>query len=363
MKYIDEFRDGKLARGVVEEIKNVSRTPANLMEVCGSHTVALFKGGLRALLPSHLRLISGPGCPVCVTAKEDVDWAYQVALKPEVIFATFGDMLRVPGSYGNLQDAGARGAEIKVVYSPMDALSLARQNPSKKVIFFAVGFETTSPAIASTLLRAKAEGLENFYLLVGHKLVPPALAALVQDPACRIQGFIAPGHVSVILGTEPYQFLAKQHRIPVVITGFEALDMLEGILFLVRQIEAGRAEVEIQYRRTVTPQGNLLARQALAEVFEPEDAYWRGIGVIPQSGLRLRGPWSRYDAKKLFPLEIHSTPDPAGCSCGEVLKGLLLPSECPLFAGVCTPEEPIGPCMVSTEGSCAAYYRFKGLKV
>lgn len=360
MKYIDEYRDRKLAQGLAAEIKRVSKKPANLMEACGSHTVALFKAGIRQLLPEHLRLISGPGCPVCVTAKEDVDWAYQTAQKPEVIFCTFGDMLRVPGSYGTLQDAGARGAQIKIVYSPMDALKVAREHPAKKVIFFAVGFETTSPAIASTLLRAQEEQIENFYLLVSHKLIPPALAALVQDPQCRINGFIAPGHVSVILGSEPYQFISAEYGIPVVITGFEAVDILEGILHLVRQIEEGQPRVEIQYRRTVTPQGNPLARKVLEEVFEPADAYWRGIGLIPQSGLRLRGTWSRYDAKNLFPLKIHAVPDPEGCSCGEVLKGMLIPSECPLFATVCKPEEPVGPCMVSAEGSCAAYYRFKG---
>lgn len=359
MKYIDEFRDRKLAQGLAEEIKRISQKPANLMEACGSHTVALFRSGIRQLLPSNLRLISGPGCPVCVTAKEDVDWAYQVALKKEVIFCTFGDMLRVPGSQGTLQDAGAQGAQLKIVYSPMDALQTARENPSHKVIFFAVGFETTSPAIASTLLRAQDKGLKNFYLLVCHKLIPPALAALVQDQHCRINGFIAPGHVSVILGTEPYQFIPRQYGIPVVITGFEALDILEGILHLVRQIEQGRAEVKIQYTRSVAPGGNPLAQKVLDQVFEPEDAHWRGIGLIPQSGLRLRETWARYDAKNLFPLKIHSTPDPTGCSCGEVLKGILIPPECPLFATLCTPENPVGPCMVSAEGSCAAYYRFK----
>jgi len=358
LKFIDEFQDLKLASELADRIARDSSRPLNLMEVCGTHTVSIFRHGIRDLLPPPISLLSGPGCPVCVTSPADLDRAIRLARHPGVILATFGDMLRVPGPEGSLQKARAEGADVRMVYSPLDALGLARDCPGKKVVFFAVGFETTSPLVAATVKRAASMGLGNFFVFSVHKLIPPALRALVSSGESRIDGFILPGHVSAIIGSGPYQFLAHEHRIPSVISGFEPLDMLQSIWMLVRQAEKGEARVEIQYRRAVSPEGNRKALACLQEVFCPVDDRWRGLGTVPQSGLKLREEYRDWDAEFHFDLPMVASVDPPTCRCGEVLRGAVRPSQCPLFSSSCTPENPLGPCMVSSEGTCAAYYRY-----
>lgn len=350
----------------VETLKNLLKQigkPVRLMEVCGTHTVAIFRQGIRELLPDGLSLISGPGCPVCVTAVEDIEKAMEIARKENVIFTTFGDMMRVPGIKKNLSEAKAEGADIRVLYSPMDALKIAAENKDKKIVFFATGFETTSPSIAATLFEADRKGINNFYIYSVHKLVPPALDALLGSGEVKIDGFIMPGHVSTIIGTRPYEFIAEKYHKPSVITGFEAGDILQGINMLLEQIASNRAEVEIQYKKVVREEGNPKAVALINEYFEPCDAYWRGIGTIPLSGLKLREKYKHRDINSVIKIEtsfISGPQEPKGCSCGEILKGIKTPDECPLFAGVCTPENPVGACMVSTEGSCAAYYKYGG---
>ncbi|MBA4370686.1 MAG: hydrogenase formation protein HypD [Coriobacteriaceae bacterium] len=352
------FRDPEVARGLVDALAAVSKTPVKIMEVCGTHTVAIAKNGLRELMPETITLLSGPGCPVCVTANRDIDTAIELGRQPNVILATFGDMMKVPGSYSSLTQEKGDGRDIRIVYSPLDALTIAEENPDKHVVFLGVGFETTAPTIAAVIKRAKDSGLGNFSVHAVHKTVPEALRALVNDPDVQVGGFILPGHVSVIIGLEPYRFLASEYGIPSVITGFEPVDVLQGVLMLAKQVEEGRAEVEIAYRRGVAPEGNLAALALMDEVFEVSDADWRGIGVIPNTGLAIREKYAAFDALERIPVTPPEPKEIAGCQCGDVLRGVILPYQCRLFAKGCTPEHPIGPCMVSSEGSCAAYYRY-----
>jgi hydrogenase expression/formation protein HypD len=346
---------------MLEELKKLTDgigKPLKLMEVCGTHTVEIFRHGIRDIIPRNIMLLSGPGCPVCVTSVHDVDIAIAIAKKPGVILATFGDMMRVPGGKGSMLDARSEGADIRVLYSPLDALSLARKEQDREVVFFATGFETTSPLIAGTIAHAQEAGIRNFFVYAAHKLVPPALKALLDSPDVSVDGFILPGHVSTIIGRKPYEFVATQYKKPSVITGFEAAEIIEGILMIVRQIAQKRAEIEIQYRTVVREEGNPRAVELLEKYFEPADAYWRGIGVIPGSGLALKKQYAAFDANRKFNPQVTEAAEPELCSCGDILRGVKVPSECPLFGTACTPEAPVGPCMVSTEGSCAAYYKY-----
>ncbi len=337
--------------------KRVGR-PLKLMEVCGTHTVAIFRHGIRDVIPANISLISGPGCPVCVTSVKDVDSAIAISRIPRVTLATFGDMMRVPGGKGSLNDARSQGADVRIFYSPMDSVKLAVEAPEREVVFFATGFETTSPLIAATVAEAEKRGVRNFSIYTVHKLVPPALKALLGSPDVQVDGFILPGHVSTIIGMRPYEFMASEYGKPGVITGFDAGDIIEGILMILMQIAQKRAAIEIQYTKVVREEGNTRAVSFIEEVFEPADAYWRGIGTIPGSGLRLRERFSRFDALKKFAPDVPDYPEPAECSCGDVLRGVKIPPECPMFGTGCTPESPVGACMVSAEGSCAAYYRY-----
>jgi hydrogenase expression/formation protein HypD len=332
--------------------------PLKLMEVCGTHTVEIFRHGIRDVIPKSITLLSGPGCPVCVTSVRDVDAAIALARMTGVVLATFGDMMRVPGGRESMLEARSEGADIRVLYSPLDALKLAQQEKNKQVVFFATGFETTSPLIAGTLAHAEQAGTKNFTVYAAHKLVPPALKALLDSPDVLVDGFILPGHVSTIIGRKPYEFIAAQYDKPSVITGFEAKEIIEGVLMIVRQIARKKASVEIQYRSVVREEGNPRAVELLEQYFEPSDAYWRGIGVIPGSGLRLRDAYACFDANKKFNPPVSDAKEPELCSCGDILRGVKLPTACALFGTGCTPENPIGPCMVSTEGSCAAYYKY-----
>ena len=342
----------------IKDLMNAIGKPVKLMEVCGTHTVAIFKQGIRDVIPKEISLLSGPGCPVCVTAIRDVDVAIAISKMNGNILSTFGDMMRVPGSKQSFFHAQAEGANIRIVYSPMDALKLALGNKDKKVIFFATGFETTSPSIAGTLFEAERKGAHNFFIYSTHKLVPPALKALLDSGEVRIDGLILPGHVCTITGCTPYEFLASDYKVPSVITGFEAEDILQGIMMLLEQITGKRPSTEIQYVRAVTKEGNKKAVSILNEYFEPCDANWRGIGVIPQSGLRLKNKYSRWDAAKQFVIDVPEAKEPKACMCGLVLRGIKIPTDCPLFGRTCTPERPVGACMVSSEGSCAAYYKY-----
>ena len=358
MHLADEFRSRKLSRGLLGRIKELSGRPVNLMEVCGTHTVNFFRFGLRTLLPSSINLLSGPGCPVCVTPTEDVDAALALAGMPGVILVTFGDMMRVPGSRSSLEKERAEGKDIRVVYSSLDALSLAEKEKEKKIVFFAVGFETTQPGVACTVLEARERDLANFFLLVAHKVIPPAMEVLLAGKEVHIDAFLCPGHVSTIIGAHPYEFIPEKYGVPCVITGFEPLDILRGVEMSLTQIEKNSSRVEIQYRRCVREEGNKEAQKRIAEVFEVVDAPWRGLGEIPASGLALREDFSPYDARKAFPLQLEPAEDPPECRCGEILRGVIIPPECPQFGKVCHPENPLGPCMVSSEGTCAAYYRY-----
>jgi hydrogenase expression/formation protein HypD len=347
----------KIAHSIKILFETIGR-PVNLMEVCGTHTVAIFRHGIRDIIPNGINLLSGPGCPVCVTPLKDVDTAIAISQLDGVILATFGDMMRVPGSKQSLYHAQAEGAQIRVVYSPMDALKIALEHADKAVVFFATGFETTSPSIAGTLSESERLGAKNFSIYSAHKLIPPALKALVCSRDVRVNGFILPGHVSTIIGSRPYRFIASDYRTPSVITGFEALDILQGIMMLLNQIASTKAEVEIQYKRVVREEGNQKALSLLYEYFEPCDSHWRGLGVIPQSGLHLKQHMKHRDAKILFDMDIPDATEPKSCLCGQVLRGIKRPTDCLLFGKTCTPEHPVGACMVSTEGSCAAYYKY-----
>ncbi len=350
-------------RLIVEKIKSLMGQigrPVRLMEVCGTHTVAIFRHGIRSLLPEGIRLLSGPGCPVCVTSIRNIDTAIAISKADDVIFTTFGDMMRVPGGRQSLSEARAEDADIRIVYSPLDALKFASENKDKMIVFFATGFETTSPSVAGTLFEAERRGIDNFYIYSVHKLVPPVLKALLDSGDVRVDGFILPGHVSTIIGSRPYEFIASDYKKPSVITGFDAEDILQAITMLLDQILSARADVEIQYKRVVKEHGNPKAVSLINEYFEPCGAHWRGIGVIPQSGLKLRDNVSHRDVKTVFDIDVPDHPEPKACSCGEVLRGIKIPPECPLFGKACTPDKPVGACMVSTEGSCAAYYRYRG---
>ena len=328
------------------------------MEVCGTHTVAIARNGIRDLMPEGLRLASGPGCPVCVTCNRDIDTVIALARIPNVTITTFGDMTRVPGSTSSLLAEQAAGRSVEIVYSPLDALAFAKAHPEREVVFVGVGFETTTPLVAMAIKRARAMGLSNFTVFAAHKNMPGALELLVGDPTLELDALILPGHVSTIIGAEPYRFLAEKYGIPGVITGFEPVDVLQGIAMLVRQLHEGRAEIEIAYARGVMPEGNPVALAAIDEVFETCTATWRGLGDIPGSGYRIRDEFANFDAVRRFEPDVEPTRDPKGCRCGDVLRARIAPNECPLFRTVCTPENPVGPCMVSSEGSCAAYYRY-----
>lgn len=360
LEVLDQFHDPALCARVLERLRATLDGPLRFMEVCGTHTVAIFRSGLRSILPSEIVHLSGPGCPVCVTHEAEVNAFLDLAEKPGVIIATFGDLMRVPGSRGRtLKAAQADGARVEVVYSPPDALKIAAANPDAQVVFLGVGFETTAPGVAASLKMAKAQGISNYRVLSFHKLVPPALDALLSDPGTDIDAFIMPGHVSAIIGLEPYLPVAAKYGKSAAIAGFEPLDILQALLFLAECKRDGRAEVVNLYRRVVRDEGNAKARAILAETFAPSDALWRGIGCIPGSGLEIAEAYAQFDAKRAFGITIEDCPPLPGCKCGDVLKGKLNPSQCPLFGKACTPAKPVGPCMVSTEGSCAAYYKYQ----
>ncbi|MCL0059770.1 hydrogenase formation protein HypD [Dehalococcoidia bacterium] len=358
MKLTSEFRRSELAQGLVSRIHRRSKAPARLMEFCGGHTVAILKHGIRQLLPPTIEMLSGPGCPVCVTANADLDKAMALAKVPGVILATFGDMLKIPGSNSSLQEAKAEGADVRIVYSTMDGLDIARQNPEKSVVFLGIGFETTAPTLAASVLQAEQEGIENYYILSQHKLCPPVTRALLDSGEVKLQGIVCPGHVSVIIGSRSWEFIPRDYGIPCVVSGFEPLDILQCIDMLLTQIESGISTVEIAYRRGVRPEGNQTAQELMKEVFEPCPTSWRGVGIVPQSGLRLRERYRRFDAELAFDFDPGPTKEHQGCICGEILRGVKTPRDCPLFAKVCNPEQPVGSCMVSSEGSCAAYYLY-----
>jgi len=396
---ISSWRDPELARILIEGISrqaeklsalrgaaddagsNAGNTPIKIMEVCGTHTMAIAKWGLRDVLPDNITLVSGPGCPVCVTANADIDQAIELAKQPDVIITTFGDMMKVPGSYESLSDVKVQGHDVRIVYSPLDALDIAEKETDKQVIFIAVGFETTTPLIAATIKRAAAMELDNFSVCAIHKTVPKALLAIADDPEVQVSALILPGHVSTIIGLEPYQFLAKDFGIPSVIAGFEPVDILQSILMLLEQLVAlvevaeesdqtaapaasatapAVARVDLAYTRGVAVDGNPVARATIDEVFQPNDANWRGLGVIPETGLVLRDNFAQFDATKRFDIDLPPTIEPKGCQCGDILRGVISPHDCRLFGRACTPQNPIGPCMVSSEGSCAAWYRYYG---
>jgi len=358
MKYLSEYRDPELARSLVERINRTVTKRWTLMEVCGGQTHTIVKQGIHEVLSDAVEMIHGPGCPVCVTPLEQIDRALHLAALPDVVFTSFGDMLRVPGSECDLLQIKARGGNVSVVYSPLDAVQLALSNPDKEVVFFAVGFETTAPANAMAVWRAKELGIENFSVLVSHVTVPPAMVAILEDPDNRVQGFLAAGHVCTVMGWKEYEPLADKYEVPIVVTGFEPLDILEGIWMAIRQLEDGRHEVENQYVRAVRREGNRPAQELVSKVFQPVDRGWRGIGTIPASGLGLRPELAAFDAERKFGLEgIHAEESPE-CRAGDVLRGHLKPYECPAFGTSCTPENPLGAPMVSSEGACAAYYNF-----
>lgn len=356
--------DPKEATGVLERIKGLVDGPVRFMEVCGTHTVSIFRSGIRTILPVSIDLISGPGCPVCVTPPEEIRRAMDLALQKDVVLVTFGDLMKVPVGGKSLEHLKAEGADIRVVLSPLDALEIAKREPKRKVVFFAVGFETTAPAVAATLIEAKRQAVKNFFVLSAQRLIPPAIRALLEGGKVLLDGFILPGHVSVIIGKDPYEFIAREFLLPAVITGFEPLDVLESIWMLLEQKRRGLPQVLIQYRRAVRPEGNPKARHLMEEVFYAVDARWRGLGFIPQSGLKLREGFFHWDAERAFGLlPPEPMAEPPGCSCGEVLQGLKKPPQCKLFGKACTPSNPVGPCMVSSEGSCAAYYKYGGRDV
>jgi hydrogenase expression/formation protein HypD len=361
MKYVDEFRDGELGRRLVAELEGLVEPgrPVKIMEVCGGHTHTIYKHGLEQLVPPEIDFVHGPGCPVCVIPMGRVDDAIALAERPEVIFTTFGDMLRVPGGRGSLLEAKARGADVRMVYSPLDALELARRHPDREVIFFAIGFETTAPATAVTLLRARADGVANFSAFCNHVTIAPPLRAILDAPGLRLDAFIAPGHVSTVVGTRLYEFICRDYGKPVVVTAFEPIDILHATVMLARQLRESRCEVENQYTRVVRRDGNPRALEALAETMELRDTFeWRGLGFIERSALKLKDEFAAWDAEARFPLPGARHEDPRACQCGEVLIGAIKPYECRVFGTACTPERPIGTCMVSSEGACAAYYNY-----
>ncbi len=358
MKYLDEFRDKKLARPLVAELKKSVTIPLRVMEICGSHTMAIFRNGIRSILPEGYTLISGPGCPVCVTSASHMDAFIAMAERPGVRVAIFGDLFRVPGTNGSLCNAGARGAKIDIVYSPMDALDLAVRHPEDLIVFLGVGFETTTPGIAATILAAKTKRVTNFAVFSTQKVMPPPLMALLADPQLKIDGLLCPGHVSSIIGAGAYQPLVEKYNLACVVAGFETTDLLNGLILLARQVGSGQPKVENTYRRAVNWEGNARAARMVDEIFEPADMEWRGLGMIPGSGLAIRSQYADFDAVVRLDITLPEAKEAKGCRCGEILKGMSIPTECPLFKTRCTPQNPIGPCMVSSEGTCAAYYKY-----
>jgi hydrogenase expression/formation protein HypD len=358
MKYIDEYRSARLAQSIVNEIRRIQTRRWVIMEVCGGQTHSIVKHGIDRLLPEGIELVHGPGCPVCVTPLETIDKAHAIAAREGVIFCSFGDMLRVPGSHGDLFTLRSQGADIRVVYSPLDCLKIARANPEKKIVFFAIGFETTAPANAMLVHRAQQEGVKNVSILVSHSLVPPAMSFILQSPQNRVQGFLGPGHVCVIMGYREYEPIAERYKVPIVITGFEPLDLLEGVLMTVRQLERGAASVENQYSRVLDRDGNVAARTLVNSVFEVSDRKWRGVGSIPKSGYKLRWEYRDHDAERIFEVKEIDTQESAICISGLILRGIKKPHDCPAFGTMCTPLTPLGATMVSAEGACAAYYAY-----
>ena len=359
MKYLDEYRNADAAKQLAAAIARMTTRPWNIMEVCGGQTHAILRFGLDEMLPPEINLIHGPGCPVCVTPMEMIDRALAIAARPDVIFCSFGDMLRVPGSTKDLFTVKSEGGDVRIVYSPMDAVALAQKNPGKQVVFFGVGFETTAPANAMAVVQASRLGLANFSVLVSHVLVPPAICAVLSSPSNRVQGFLAAGHVCTIMGTQEYEPIAEKYHVPIVVTGFEPLDILQGVLMCVQQLEAGRAEVEIQYARAVRTEGNRVAQQILKDVFQIVPRKWRGIGEIPDSGWSLRDAYAQFDAGRRFDVAHITAEEPAECIAGLVLQGQKKPHECPAFGTRCTPDHPLGAPMVSSEGACSAYFRYR----
>ncbi len=343
---------------IAEAISALLPCPVTFMEVCGTHTVNIFRFGLRGLFPEKLKLVSGPGCPVCVTPPEEIDFLIALSKEPGVILATFGDMLRVPGSLGSLKEARASGAAVRLVYSPLDAVNLAKENPGQKVVFAAVGFETTAPAVAVAVLEAYRAGLDNFYLAVSHRTMPGALRALLSSGTVALDGFLLPGHVATITGAAYFRFVAEEFGLPAVVAGFTAPQIMKGLYLLARQVAEGRAEVEIAYQEAVSWEGNVMGQQLMRKVFEPCEARWRGLGLIPGSGLKLRDKYASFDAKRAFSLKLPPPQEVLGCRCGDILCGRATPVDCPFFAKSCTPQNPKGPCMVSSEGTCAAWYAY-----
>jgi hydrogenase expression/formation protein HypD len=358
VKFIDEYQDSKLASGLARRIAQRSTKRVRLMEFCGGHTHAILRYGIRQLVPKTVEMRSGPGCPVCVTATADLDKSIALAHLPDVIITTFGDMIRVPGSYSSLQKAKAEGADVRIVYSTIDAVEIAKVNPGKSVIFIGIGFETTAPTIAASILKAQQERIQNFYVLSLNKLTPPVMKALLDSGEIKLDGIVCPGHVSVIIGSHPYEFIPRDYGVACVISGFEPLDILLCIDKLVEQIEKRKPKVEIAYPRGAKPEGNRKARQLMDDVFEIGEANWRGIGVVPQSGLKIGRRYERFDADKAFSVSLKPSKEPMGCRCGDVIRGAATPLQCQLFRKVCTLESPVGPCMVSSEGACAAYYQY-----
>jgi hydrogenase expression/formation protein HypD len=358
MEWINTFRDSEIGKNLAEQLKEMKPGPARIMEVCGTHTVSIAHNGIRELMPPGIELTSGPGCPVCVTDTSEIDLFINAARRKDTIITTFGDLIKVPGSSSTLKAEKANGADIRVVYSPLDAVEIARQNGSEEVVFLGIGFETTTPTIAAAIIQAERSGVHNFSVISAHKLMPPALEALVADDEIKIDGLLCPGHVSIIIGANAYEPLVAQYGIPCVIAGFEAVDILHGILRLVDQIDHHRAEVEISYDRAVYRHANATALDIMYRVFRPVPALWRGLGQIPASGLKIRKEYQEFDAEQKLGLERSQSSQKTACQCGKVLKGIINPSQCPLFGTACRPDKPIGPCMVSSEGACAALYRY-----
>ena len=358
-KHMEEYRNREVSNAILEKIKTLSRRDVRLMEVCGTHTMSIFKSGVRGMLPDSISLLSGPGCPVCVTAQREIDTFIELSKFDDVIITTFGDLIRVPGSDSSLQMEQANGRDIRIVYSTLDALDIAKKNPDRNVVFLGVGFETTAPTIAASLVSARKMKLDNYFVYSAHKLIPPALEALMGNEKLRVDGFILPGHVSVIIGEKAYLPVVEKYRIPCVIAGFEPMDILQAVLSLVSQIGDGRPRLENTYTRAVNFSGNETAQRILEDVFEIQDVSWRGIGTIPGSGLKIREAYRGFDAERVFEVNVSEAEDPKGCECGNILLGLISPPECPLYKKACTPLSPIGPCMVSSEGTCAAYYRYQ----
>jgi len=361
MRFVDEYRSGEVAKRVAGQIADLVEPGRSykLMEVCGGHTHAIYKHGVEDLLPPEIELVHGPGCPVCVIPMGRQDDAIAIAERPEVIFTTFGDMLRVPASHGSLLDAKARGADVRMVYSPLDALRIARENPDREVVFFAIGFETTTPSTALTLLRAREDGVTNFSVFANHVTIIPAIRSILDSPDLRLNGFIGPGHVSTVIGIRPYEFICRDYGLPIAVSGFEPLDVLQGVYMVMRQLAEGRSEVENQYSRVVRDEGNVLALRAIAETMELRTTFeWRGLGFISQSALKLREEFAQWDAEVRYDVPGVRVADPKACQCGEVLKGVIKPWQCKVFGTACTPDRPIGTCMVSSEGACAAYYNY-----